>query len=305
MVATPHIGASTADAQSAAAVDVATQLVELLAGSDAGSVLPLRFVPLDRVVPHEATDPRRAERLADRISEEGVVRNPPIVAAVEDRYVVLDGATRTEALTRLGCRHVVVQDTSVEDGLSLETWHHVIRQTDVDTVLGVIAGIDGVDMEESTPEEVGDRVIEYGGICSVTTTDGRAFLVQADPGRNRFEALADLAAAYIDAAVVSRTLERDPRRLATWYPDMVALVEYPEFTVEQVLLAARSSRLLPAGVTRFIVPGRVLRLDVPLDLCRDDRPIEEKNRWLQDHLTEKERRGKIRYYREPVYVLDE
>ena len=82
-------------------------------------------------------------------------------------------------------------------------------------------------------------------------------------------------------------------------------VEYPEFTVEQVLLAARSGTLLPAGVTRFIVPGRVLHLDVPLELVLSDRPLEEKNRWLHDHLTEKERAGKVRFYREPVYILDE
>jgi hypothetical protein len=40
-------------------------------------------------------------------------------------------------------------------------------------------------------------------------------------------------------------------------------------------------------------------------MLSDDRSLDEKNRWLQDHLTEKERRGKIRYYREPVYLLDE
>ena len=53
------------------------------------------------------------------------------------------------------------------------------------------------------------------------------------------------------------------------------------------------------------MPGRVLHLDVPLEMVLADRPLEEKNRWLHDHLTEKERSGKIRFYREPVYILDE
>src|SRR5690606_4300916 len=119
VIATPHIGASTEDAQAEAARNIAEQLVERLAGQAAKSILPVRFVDLDRVVPHEATDPRRAEKLASRLEEERLIRNPPVVAAIGDRYVVLDGATRTDALRRLGSRHAVVQDVSVEDVLTL------------------------------------------------------------------------------------------------------------------------------------------------------------------------------------------
>lgn len=305
VIATPHIGASTEDAQTTAAVDVAQQLVERLATTASRSILPLRFVPLDRVVPHEATDPRRSERLAARLSDDAIIRNPTIVAAIDDRYVVLDGATRTDALRRLRAPHAVVQDITVEDGLSLETWHHVVRRLEVGTLLGIVSGLEGIRVEEVEAGTAQQRMIEYGGICSMITVDGREFTLHAAEGQNRFTALARVAEAYIAATVVSRTLEKDMSRLATWYPDMTALVEYPEFTVEQVLLAARAGTLLPAGVTRFIVPGRVLHLDVPLELLLSDRNLEEKNRWLHDHLTEKERQGQIRYYREPVYILDE
>lgn len=305
VIATPHIGASTADAQSTAAVQVAEELVRRLAGQASRSILPVRFVPLERVVPHEATDPRRSEKLANRLREEDVIRNPTIVAAIGDRYVVLDGATRTDALRRLGASHAIVQDVSVEDGLTLETWHHVVRALEADEFLALVSGLDGIRVEEVEEGSPQDRMIEYGGICAVVAVDGRAFVVHAAEGRNRFDAVASVADVYIEAAPVARTLERDIRRLENWYPDMTVFVEYPQFTVEQVLLAARSGRLLPAGVTRFVVPGRVLHLDVPLDLVLEERTLEEKNRWLHDHLTEKERSGKIRYYREPVYILDE
>lgn len=305
VIATPHIGASTEDAQSTAAVEVASELARRMAGNASRSILPVRFVPLDRVVPHEATDPRRSERLAARLREEGLIRNPTIVASIDTRYVVLDGATRTDALRRLGSPHAVVQDVSVDDGLTLETWHHVVRRIAVGDLMDLISGLEGIRVEEVSDGSPQQRMIEYGGICSLLTVEGRSFVVHAAEGRNRFEALAAVAEAYIDATVVSRTLERDLRRLESWYPDMTALVEYPEFTVEQVLLAARSGTLLPAGVTRFIVPGRVLHLDVPLEVITGDRTVDEKNRWLHDHLTEKERAGQIRYYREPVYILDE
>ena len=305
VIATPHIGASTSDAQASAALEIARELVRRLSGQETRSILPLRMVPLDRVVPHEATDPRRSERLAERIQRDGVVRNPTLVAAIGDRFVVLDGATRTEALRTLGAPHAVVQDVDIDEGLQLETWHHVVRRLPADDFLQIVSALDGIRIEQVTEGSPQERMIEYGGICSAVTLDGRAFVVHASEGQNRFKALASVADAYISAAVVSRTLERDVNRLSSWYTDMTVLVEYPEFTVEQVLLAARSGTLLPAGVTRFIVPGRVLHLDVPLEVLASDQPLEQKNRWLHDHLTEKERAGKIRYYREPVYILDE
>jgi phosphoglycerate dehydrogenase-like enzyme len=305
VIATPHIGASTEDAQVTAAVEVCSKILSLLIEPEPVDVLPLRFVEVDKVMPHESVDHKRSGRLAERVREEGVLRNPPLVARVDDRYVVLDGATRSDALRQLGYRHTVVQDVAVDDGLALETWHHVVRDIDPDALVAVLDAVPRTSMEVVEANDAAMRAIEYGGLCSVTTVDGRAFVIHPEHGANRFDALAAVAEAYIDAATVSRNLERNVRALAGWYPDMVALVEYPQFTVEQVLLAAGSGRLLPAGVTRFLIPGRVLRLDIPLEMLADDRTLAEKNRWLQDYLREKERRGRIRYYREPVYLLDE
>lgn len=305
VVATPHLGASTADAQTTAAVDVARKILDRLGDSPSNSVLPLRFVDVRDVIPHESVDDKRTARLAERIRTEGVIRNPPLVARVDDRYVVLDGATRSAALETMGVRHAIVQDIDIDNDVGLETWHHVVREITPDDLFGVLGNVPGISLEEVDPDAAPSRAIEYGGICSIVTIDGRGLVVHAAQGLNRFDALTTLASAYIAVATVSRTLERSVAQLSTWYSDMAALVEYPQFTVEQVLLAARSGRLLPAGVTRFLLPGRVLRLDIPLDVLSDDRSIEEKNRWLHDHLTEKERHGKIRYYREPVYLLDE
>ncbi|MEX1004588.1 MAG: NAD(P)-dependent oxidoreductase [Acidimicrobiia bacterium] len=305
VLATPHLGASTRDAQTSAAEDVARQLVALLSTKPAESVLPLRFVSLDQVVPHEATDPRRSGLLAESIREEQVLRNPPIVAAVGDRYIVLDGATRTDALRTMGVPHVVVQDIGVEGGLGLETWHHVVRSVDQATLRRVLETIPDIVVTECEPAEASDRVIESGALCSVRFFDGPALILSSSGGTNRFDALGTISESYTAVAVVSRTLERDLSKLDAWYPDGVALVEYPEFTVEQVLLAARSGRLLPAGVTRFLIPGRVLRLELPLQMLSDPMDLDAKNRWLHDYLSDKQRHGKIRYYREPVYLLDE
>jgi hypothetical protein len=82
-------------------------------------------------------------------------------------------------------------------------------------------------------------------------------------------------------------------------------VIFPEYTVGQVLQVAESERVFPAGITRFIIPGRVLRLNVDLDILKSDKSLREKNQWLHDFLAEKLSQDKIRYYEEPVYLLDD
>ncbi|GIU91430.1 MAG: hypothetical protein KatS3mg011_0336 [Acidimicrobiia bacterium] len=304
VVATPHIGASTTDAQTAAAVDVARQLVELLASQTVRSVLPVRFVAADAVVAHEATDPRRVERLARRIETEGLLRNPPVVARLDERWVVLDGATRTAALGSLRCPHLVVQDVEIDE-VAVETWHHVVRDADPERLRATLDQLPGVTVAEVDPTQAAEAVAQFGGICTITAPDRWCLVAYPRPGVSRFDALTEVVDAYLPEAVVSRVADTDLRRLRAWYPDLAVFVEFPEFTVSQVLAAARSGRVLPAGVTRFLIPGRVLRLNVPLDWLREPTSLEEKNRRLHDLLAEKERLGEIRYYREPVYLLDE
>jgi len=47
-------------------------------------------------------------------------------------------------------------------------------------------------------------------------------------------------------------------------------------------------------------------LDVPLDRLADARtPLDEKNRWLQDWLTEKLLGRRVRFYQESTVLFDE
>ncbi|MFZ1396582.1 MAG: hypothetical protein WAS33_06785, partial [Candidatus Promineifilaceae bacterium] len=90
------------------------------------------------------------------------------------------------------------------------------------------------------------------------------------------------------------------------YEALAAVVIFPEYTVNQVMAATLSSgRLFPAGITRFIIPGRILRLNAPLSVLKSDMSLREKNRWLHELLVEKQGKGGIRFYGEPVYLLDE
>ncbi len=306
MIVTPHIAASTEDAQKNAAETVARNIIDILRQLELEPVLPLRVVSLSRVLCHEDVDPRRVERLASLIEKDGILRNPPIVTEVEGTYLVLDGASRTTALRHLGLEHIIVQVTSPEKGLQLGAWYHIIRQIAVDELVTLLDQLPAVTLKPAETGHAAEVMFEYGGLCQVKCVDGCDYVAYAAPGANRLDALNQLTQAYIRKAVAQRTLRDDMLSLRHEYPDMAALVLFPEYTVSQVIQATLSGeRKFPAGITRFLVPGRVMRLNADISYLRQEGTLAQKNRWLHELLLDKQKAGQIRYYGEPVYLLDE
>lgn len=308
VIATPHIGASTEAAQEAAATTIAELFLDFFQQVDVETVLPLRVVPMNRVFPHENVDPKRVNRLAKRLDQEGHLGNPPIVTEVGDgRYMVLDGATRTAAMQQLDFPHGIVQVVNTEDGLGLKTWYHLIQQIREDALMATLEALPLVELQAIAPEEAANAMFEYGGLCYVHTVSDRAYLVQPAAGANRLDALNQLTETYIEAAHVDRTLNANVIGLKSEYEEMTAVVIFPEYTVEQVIQTTlQSGRHFPAGITRFIIPGRVLRLNADLTVLRSrEMSLREKNRWLHEQLLQRQAKGGIRRYDEPVYLLDE
>ncbi len=305
VIATPHIAASTKDAQQAAAITIARQIIDILRGEAFENPLSLYVVSLDKIFPHESVDPHRVARLAKRLAADDTLVNPPVVMDVGGRYVVLDGATRTSALKQLGYDHAIVQVIDDSNHLSLDTWFHAIRQVEPAALLDLLKGVAEISLIESSPQNVLGDMVEHNSLCYIHTVTDQIFLVQPAPEVNHLDALNRLTETYIAAYEVARTLNSNINQLRKEFVDLTALVIFPEYTVKQVLQIAQVGRVLPAGITRFIIPGRVLRINADLSALRADKPLNEKNEWLNQLIMEKLDRGQIRYYEEPVYLLDE
>lgn len=306
VIATPCIAAGTEEARQEASISVAEQVIDILEHNEPGAVLPLAVVPMDKIMPHESIDQKRVDRLKSRLEESGRLANPPIVTPLEDRYMVLDGATRTAALKQLGYPHTVVQITTEEEGLGLHTWFHIIQKIDATELKELLEGLPDISLEPVEAEHAADRMFEYGALCYIHFGDGNAYLIQPAVGVNRLDALNLLTETYIEAAFVDRTLEINIAHLKSDYPDMTALVVFPEYTVGQVMQVTLSGRYFPAGITRFIIPGRILRVNAELDILKSSQmSLNEKNRWLHRHLEDKVQGNHVRFYRESVYLLDE
>src|SRR5512139_39639 len=110
----------------------------------------LRILPLSLLVEHEFNDVQRTAPLAQRLEAEGLLKNPPIVAPIGDgdpRFMVLDGANRTMALSSLGYPHVMAQVVNYEEPMvTLTTWHHLISEMDQEEFIKMLSAVEGIDL---------------------------------------------------------------------------------------------------------------------------------------------------------------
>lgn len=270
-------------------------------------VLPtLRFVPTDALVLHEDADPRRVDRLMDRLGADTILRNPPVVAALGDgRYVVLDGANRVSSLCRLGIAHALVQVVDYDE-VELSTWHHLITGMDLDRLLAALRGIQGARLTASDLDTAREMLARRRALAFVVLPQDAVCLVENGQSlRDGARILLDISNAYRGAADIHRIRVDSLIAVETMFENVTALLVYPPFTPADILALARDAAKVPTGITRHIIPGRVLRVNMPLARLSEARSLEEKNSWLDAWMLRKMAEKSVRYYAESTYSFDE
>lgn len=280
-----------------------------------GELPKLEIVSVDRLTFHEDPDQARLVRLVERLGNETILKNPPIVARIDDNHklVILDGANRATALMKLGFRHIIVQVVDFDDDLlDLQCWHHAIEKLDRSFFLIKLSKIDGIKVVEREPFETdGDYRQLLGGeekdyLCRIIFRDNSVVAVKGSEDiLTQMRQLKEVTSVYITTPFMDRVSYIDMDNLKLHYPDFQSLVTFRQLSKDDVLKVINSGLKIPAGVTRVFLPKRALGLNVQLELLKADLTLEEKNSWLESTILSKVRDKSIRFYREPTFRFDE
>jgi hypothetical protein len=175
-----------------------------------------------------------------------------------------------------------------------------VRDIETDKLVDYASSIAGVDMVE------GDPPVD-GYLASFVSETGKArHLVTRAPLNERVKHLRAIVDIYYKGeARLDRVNHADVATLRTQHPHFGTLVTFPDFTKKEIRNVAEAGALLPSGVTRILVPRRVLGFNLRLPLLRSSLPLEEKRRWLVDEIRHKVSEHKVRYYQEPTFVFDD
>lgn len=269
-----------------------------------GQRLPdLRVVATGEVFLHEDCDPTRVARLSTRLRDDGVLRNPPVVTGLpEGGYVVLDGANRTSALIALDARAIPVQMVDYHDpAVRLDVWRHYLIDAH-DLADRLAPG--GISVWPTTVAEA-ERLLEERVIACYLMTAGAVQAIAYASGPPLPAVLAQVVSAYKGTARIYRVPRTDLQVLAREYGAYGTLVVFPLFIKEDILEIARTPIKLPTGITRHLISGRALRVNIPVEILTSPGEIDEKNRWLQEMIHQRLLDNRIRYYPEASFLFDE
>ena len=269
----------------------------------------LRMLPAGKLTPHEDCDPRRVDRLSQRLQEEGILKNPPIVAAIpdSDRFVVLDGANRALAFKNLGISHIVAQLVSYQDvGVELDTWYHVVSGMEIAEFETALTKVTGLHLQDSSLEEARLALINHQAAAYIIRAEGVRIVSNTSSSlKHDTRLLNGLVSAYKGVANIYRASNDIWEKQEPYYPDITALVIFPRLTPEDIIQAAQSGEVIPTGITRHIIPHRALNINIPLEVLAADWPQERNDEWLQEWLMERMAANAIRFYSESTFSFNE
>lgn len=270
--------------------------------------MKLRVVSLRDVLLHEHIETQRVERLSARLQTDQLLKNPPIVVEADSRYILLDGATRITALQRLGCHDVVVQIVEYDaPGLALETWNHLLIDLPLDEFFATLRRLSDLHIEPTMWEDAQTALAQRASIGTLVLSDGRVFTLRTTCHTldAQTRVLNQVVAAYEGRGEMYRVAHTDLECLLTEHARASALMIFPRYRPDEICHLALNGSKLPTGITRHIIPGRAMRINISLDWLRADEPLEQKNAWLDAWMKAKLRERQVRFYQESVFLFDE
>jgi hypothetical protein len=269
----------------------------------------LRIVPVEHLLLHETSDERRITSLAERLQKENRLKNPPAVTPLPDGddYMVLDGANRVSAFKMLGIPHIVAQLVSYDDpDVELNAWNHVIAGMPEAQFRTALEELSNLHLEQCSIQHARQSIAIGDAIAYVICRNAVCIVKNKTPAAdNDIRLLNDLVNIYKGKADIYRASNDDFSKQAPSYPDITALVVFPSFRPADLIAFVRLGEVVPSGITRHIIPQRALRINIPLAVLAEERPLSEKKDWLNRWWHERLTANAIRFYAESTFLFDE
>jgi hypothetical protein len=276
------------------------------------SVPNLVLVPADSVRFHERSERARTMRLVERLRAEKKLRNPPIVAKTAGGdHVLLDGANRTSALRELGFSHLPVQIIDYGDPeVRLKGWHHLLIEGRALDLRAAYAKLPNVVVREIPCDELTSHLELRRVFAVLVDESATCFGLFPLSGEIRLHAWIAVLHAVVAAYEGRTRLERIKLADYANLPDVFRSVDHqlvlvPTLSKVELLQLVEDGVLIPTGLTRHLIPGRALGLDLDLAFLTELASTNDKMRHFQRIIDDLEMKGRIRFYEESAFIMNE
>ena len=247
----------------------------------------LEVIRIEDILVHEELDSSNSKELVSFLKKSQTLSNPIIVAALGGKkYIQLDGMNRIHSFKTLGIKTITAQivDYNNQEAIELSSWLHIFNGN-VKNFLKFIKKDETLVIGQGKMDQVGHRYIkekDFGRLCTVVTNKKEVFFISTGSSFsekiNRMNHLVSFYKNNLSRGALPYTLNHDSIKVFfKQYPDDNIIVIFPTFTPQQIIESAKSGVLLPTGITRHLVKGRVLNINLPLSLFDNKKSMKEQN----------------------------
>ena len=276
---------------------------------DSTTLPDLQVLSTDMLLGHESSDPRRVHKLSQRILEDGILKNPPIVSPIpnSEQYVVLDGANRASAFSYVGIPHIIAQLIRYDDpDVVVDTWYHVVSGLALTEFEKALVTIDDMQLIACSLEEARRALAKQEAVAYIVCENGvRKVCLPKDERISTLHLLNDIVEIYRGRSDIFRASNDIWEIQKPYYPEITALVIFPRLKPNDIFEAALGQYKIPSGITRHIIPARALNINFPLAVLMANWSLERKREWLQEWIMQRMADNAIRFYAESTFSFNE
>src|SRR4030095_4936350 len=261
----------------------------------AGEKFELRLIKSDDVLLHEECDDQRYNKLIERFKEEKVLYNPLIVGKYKNKFILVDGANRFEALKLSGCKTILAQLVRYKSPkVRLRSWYHFATGMHMGDLKDYLSR-ENLEYKKWNIKKGINKINRVGVIAS----GGEAILIRFPKKMEEMlRALSALNKYYESKfSYVRINSDADLGDIKSLSPEEGLLFVYPAFKKEHIVKIAGLSQKLPAGITRHLIPNRVLHIKYEIENLRSDKKSDERNEELNKLINDKIESKKVRLYK--------
>lgn len=275
----------------------------------AGEKFELCLIKHPDILLHEESEDDRALRLAKRFKEEKVLYNPLIVGRYTNRYILIDGANRYEALGRISCKLVLAQIVDyLNPAVELKSWLHFVNGITLNDLIDYLEK-EKLWYEYTVFTSSPLRWSKSRAINEIIVRDKTGKTLRIKLARDLKKLLIQLGrinkfyeSGYNYTRIDSDTDVRDMNEIS---PYNGLLFMFPRFSKENIIRISQIKQKLPAGITRHLIPNRVLHIKYPVKNLKSSSNLDGKNSELMSFIVQKVNSKKVRLYKEPLLIFDE
>lgn len=247
----------------------------------------LKLVRTELIRLHEPTEPTRLNRTLRSIQEEQMLKNPLIAISLSNKqYLILDGAHRYHVLKNLGCDWIPIQIVD-SSKVTLDSWDHLVPD-----------GLWFKNLQTNKSLFWTEHIQKKPLVAEIVQPCGKKnYVYPKSPttSSSRLRAWKQIVESYSSLYPVTRL----PQGACTTPDSETVLLRYPAYTISDLKQIILSNEMVPAGVTRSIIDGRLLNLQIPLYILTSLAPNKiEWNSLCHQWST------KLRLYKESVYFCE-